>query len=155
MPYAIAAIVLIAGMVLFYFGYVQPQQRLLQLKNAELDAEKERLAKETETRRKELLVEARDEAHRLRGEAEQELKEKRTELQRLERKLAQKEDALDEKLSGLEDQREAVAVQERAAQHHLQEVWDLKEQQKTTLERLAHLSTDEARALLLKDSTLR
>ena len=151
MQYAISAIILIGGAVCLYFGFLQPQRRLLQQKTAEIQAERERLAKDTETRHKELLLEARDEAHRLRTDIEQELKEKRTELQRLERKLAQKEDALDEKLSGMDDQREALAVQERAAQHHLQEVWDLKEQQKGTLERLARLSSDEARALLLKD----
>ena len=151
MTYAIPAIILIAGAVLIYFGYIQPQRRLLQRKSAEMDAERERLGKETDTRRRELQLEARDEAHRLRGDVEQEMKEKRGELQRLERKLAQKEDALDEKLSSLDDQREAIAVQERAAQHHLQESWDVKEQQKAALERLAHLSGDEARALLLKD----
>ena len=156
MPYAMSAIlvavtILIVGFVLIFLGYIQPQRRLLQQKNAEVEAERERLAKDTETRRKELLLEARDEAHKFRDGVEQEMKEKRSELQRLERKLAQKEDMLDEKLSTLDDQREALAVQERAAQHHLQEVWNLKEQQKTTLEQLAHLSTEEARALLLKD----
>ena len=152
MPYAIlSVIIVIVGGVLLFFGYFQPQRRLLQQKNAEVEAERERLAKETETQRKELLLEARDQAHRLRGDVEQELKEKRAELQRLERKLAQKEDSLEEKLSGLDDQREAIAVQERAAQHHLQEMWDIKERQKATLESLAHLSSEEARALLLKD----
>ncbi|MBV9849791.1 MAG: DUF3552 domain-containing protein, partial [Armatimonadetes bacterium] len=152
MPYAIlSAIILVVGGVLLFFGYFQPQRRLLQQKSAEIDAERARLARETETRRKELLLEARDEAHRLRDEVEREVKEKRSELQRLERKLAQREDALDEKLSSLDAQREALAIQERAAQHHMQEAWDLKEQQKATLERLGGLSSEEARTLLLRD----
>ncbi len=142
--------VALVGLVLFVL-YIQPQREALRRKAAEIAAERERLGREAETQRKELLLEAREEAHRFRDEAERELKEKRLELQRFERKLAQKDEALDEKLGGLDDQREAVAVQERAAQRHMEDAWTLKEQQKAALERAAGLNADQARALLLKD----
>ena len=145
--------------IIFYINAASKPQRALlqaqtdaaQIKLKEVDAERERLYKQAETQRKELLLEAREEAHRIREEIDRENKEKRNELQRLERKLAQKEEVLDEKLMTLDGQRESLAVQERAAQHHLQEVWDLKEQQGRELQRVAEMTSDEAKNVLFKN----
>jgi len=149
---AVAALAAAAGTLLFT---IKPQREALQKERADIDAERLRLQTDAETRQKELqkelLLEAREEALRLRTEMEQEHKDKRADLQRLERKLAQKDETLDEKLSSIDDQRETLAVQERAAQKHLQEVWDLKEQQKAALERVAGMSADEARQVLMKE----
>ncbi|MDQ2799823.1 MAG: Rnase Y domain-containing protein, partial [Armatimonadota bacterium] len=134
-----------------YFLHAAQRQKLtelrlgLQKEEEALRSQQERADKDAETRQKELLLEAREEAHRLRGELEQENKEKRAELLRQERKIIQREEALDEKLGVLDSQREALSVQERAAQSHLQEVWDLKEQQKAQLQQVAGLTTDEAK----------
>jgi len=144
---AVAALAALIGTLLFY---VKPQRESLQKQLADLSAEREKLKLQADTRQKELLLETREESLRLRTEIEQENKDKRAELQRVERKLAQKEETLDDKLSSLEGQREAVAVQERAAQQHLQEAWDTKEKQKGELERIAGINADEARTLLLK-----
>ena len=146
-----AALAALGGTLLFYFNSLKPQRALLQQQLAGLEGEREKLKAQAETRQKELLIEAREDALRFRGEVEQENKDKRAELQRLERKLAQKEETLDEKLSILDDQREALAVQERAAQQHLQEAWDTKERQKAELQKVAGLSAEDARALLMKD----
>ena len=157
MPYLfailfVAALAALGGSFLFY---LKPQRESLQKQIAEhsasIDAEREKLKAQADTRQKELLIEAREEALRLRHDVEQENKDKRAELQRLERKLAQKEETLEEKLSSLDGQREALALQERAAQLHMQEAWDLKEQQKIELQKVADLSTEDARALLMKD----
>jgi ribonuclease Y len=147
-----AALAALGGTLLFY---LKPQREMLQKQIADqaagLESERQKLKAEGDTRQKELLIEAREQALRLRHEVEQENKDKRAELQRLERKLAQKEETLDEKLSSLDGQREALALQERAAQKHMQEAWDLKEQQKIDLQKVAGLSMEDARALLMKD----
>jgi len=159
MPYLIGGValaaVIVAALVAFY---IKPQRdRLqadagnLQAQAKEIEAERGRLQAQAEMRQKELLMEAREDAHRMREDVERENKDKRQEIQRLERKLAQREESLDEKLIGLDAQREALAVQERAAQRHLQEVWDLKEQQKHELERVAGMTADDAKAALFKD----
>ena len=145
----ITALVVLAGMLLFY---LKPQRESLDRQRAELNAEREKLGAQAETRQKELLVEAREEALRLRAEVEADNKDKRAEMQRVERKLTLKEEALDDKLASLEDQRETLALQERAAQQHLQETWDLKEQQRAELARVAGLSADDARAAVMKDA---
>ncbi len=144
----VAALAALAGVLLFY---LKPQRESLNKQIAELGTEREKLQGQAETRQKELLIEAREEALRLRAEVESDNKDKRAELTRVERKLAQKEEILDDKLSSLEDQREALALQERAAQQHLQEAWNLKEQQRAELSRIAGLSAEEARTVLMKE----
>ena len=149
---AAAALCALAGILLLY---IKPQRVMLQKQRAEIETERKNLQLSAETRQKEqqkeLLLEAREEALRLRTEMEQEHKDKRADLQRLERKLAQKEETLEEKLSSIEGQREVLAVQERAAQQHLSDVWDLKQQQQAALERVAGMSTEEARQVLMKE----
>ena len=145
----ITALGVLAGMLLFY---LKPQRENLDRQKAALEAERENLRAQAEARQKELLVEAREEALRLRAEVEADNKEKRAEMQRVERKLTQKEEVLDDKLSSLEDQREALALQERAAQQHLQEAWNFKEEQRRELARIAGLSEGEARAAVMKDA---
>jgi len=144
----IAALAALAGVLLFY---LKPQRERLDKQIAELETERGGLQGQAETRQKELLIEAREEALRLRAEVETDNKDKRAELSRVERKLAQKEETLDDKLSTLEDQREALALQERAAQQHMQEAWQLKEQQRIELARIAGLSAEEARAALMQE----
>jgi ribonuclease Y len=143
-----AALIALVGTLLLYS---KPQRESLNKQIAELETERGKLNAQAETRQKELLIEAREEALRLRAEVELDNKDKRAEMQRVERKLAQKEEVLDDKLSSLEDQREALALQERAAQQHLHEAWDLKEQQRAELSRIAGLSAEDARAILMKD----
>lgn len=145
---ALAAFAALAGTLLFYS---KPQREILNKQIAELDAERGKLNAQADVRQKELLLEAREEALRLRAEVEADNKEQRAELSRVERKLTVKEEALDEKLSLLDDQRETLALQERAAQEHLAEAWDSKEQQRIELARIAGLSAEDARAVLMKD----
>jgi len=144
----VAALAALAGVLFFY---LKPQRERLDKQIAELAEERGKLQGQAEARQKELLIEAREEALRLRAEVESDNKDKRAELARVERKLAQKEETLDDKLSSLEDQREALALQERAAQQHLQESWDLKEKQRIELARIAGLSAEEARLALMKE----
>ena len=66
-------------------------------KNLILDAENR-----SETIKKEITLEAKEEAHRLRTDAEREVKERRTEIQRSERRLIQKEESVDRKLESIE-----------------------------------------------------
>ena len=61
--------------------------------SAEIEAKRivEEASKVAETRKKEVLVEAKDEAHKMRNEYERENKERRNEVQRSEKRLIKKE----------------------------------------------------------------
>ena len=62
-----------------------------------------------ENRKKELLVEAKDEIHKSRTEHEKEVKERRAELSKQERRLEQKEATLDKKTEAFERKEEELS----------------------------------------------
>ena len=104
---------------------------------------------EAEARQRELLVVAREEAQRLRGEAEQEMREQRAEVQRLEKRVLQREETLDRKLEVLDERERALRGKEDAVERQRAEVEGLKLQQQRELQRVAGLSREDARGLLL------
>ena len=89
-----------------------------------------------EAKRKEMMMEAKEEIHRLRSEMERENKDRRSDLQRQERRLVQKEEKLARKEQNLN------AAQERAEQ--------LCAKQQAELERLSGLTSEEAKQELLQ-----
>ena len=66
--------------------------------------------KTAETKKKELLVEAKDEVLRLRQENDKELRERRSDIQRQEHRLQQKEENLDKKIDNLEAKEEKLQL---------------------------------------------
>ena len=105
--------------------------------------------KNAETTKKEAIFAAKDEIFQMKKEADADVKERRKEVSRLERRVAQKEETLDAKIDGLE-KKEQVLAEKR------QEVENLKEKteatlsaQIATLERIAGLTSEEAKADLV------
>lgn len=106
--------------------------------------------KEADTKKKEALVEAKDEIFALRTEAEKENRERRSELQRLERRLTQKEEVLEAKTAALEKKEHQLSSREGQIIKLQTEVEEIYRQQKQLLERLAGISSDEAKDMLFK-----
>ena len=104
----------------------------------------------TEAEKKAILLEAKEEAIRTRAAAETEAREIRTELQSQDRRLRQKEENLDRKLDELEMRQRKVQQHEEETLAHSREVEQLREQQVAAIERVAALTRDEARTLLLQ-----
>jgi len=121
---------------------------LLAGEKAAIERDRAALARETEAKRKELDVEAKELALAYRQEVEKELKGERTELQRMERRLEQKEEALDKRHARLEDQEEGLRAKHAEAESRLADADKLVAAQRTELERVAGLSSDEARATI-------
>ena len=67
-----------------------------------------------EAKRKEMMMEAKEEIHRLRSEMERENKDRRSDLQRQERRLVQKEENLDRKIESFERKEEKLARKEQS-----------------------------------------
>lgn len=111
----------------------------------------EEAAREAEGKKREALVEAKEEVLRLRNEVEREHRERRSELQRLERRLLQKEETLDRKIEGLEKKEENLNRKEAELAAKKEELQALYQKQVQELERISGLTTEEARAILLRD----
>ena len=112
--------------------------------------EAERLAKEAEQKREELLKETRAEAQRVRQAAENEYRDRRNEVQRQERRIQQKEDQLDKKLEGFETREKQLASKEKTLETLRAEIEEAKHKQVTELERVSGLTKEEALAQLFK-----
>ena len=121
------------------------------------EAEADRIRKEAahaaEQRKKEALLEAKDEIHRYRNEAERELKDRRVEVQRQERHVQQKEEALDRKVENCEKKEEALTKKQKEIDDRLRDVNDLKKSQFEMLERISGLTKEQAREYLLSQLT--
>ena len=118
------------------------------------EAEATRLINEAirsgENRKKELLLEAKDEIHRSRTEHEKEVKERRAELSKQERRLEQKEATLDKKTEAFERKEEDLSRRMNEVAQLKADAEALKQQQTATLEQISGLTQEQAKAYLLQ-----
>ncbi len=103
-----------------------------------------------ENRKKEMLLEAKDEIHRSRTEHEKEVKERRAELSKQERRLQQKEETLDKKSDVYERKEEELSKRMAAVAQTQAEAEEIKNQQTATLETISGFTQEEAKAFLLQ-----
>ncbi|GHV70322.1 ribonuclease Y [Spirochaetia bacterium] len=115
------------------------------------DRIKQDAIKEAEARKKEVLLEAKEQVIRERSQQEKETRERRAELQRYERRVVQKEEALDKKTAQIERTEEALADKERAFQDREAALGKEEERYRAELERISGLSAEEAKALIIQD----
>jgi ribonucrease Y len=117
-----------------------------------------RLAEETaaETRasadaeKKAVLLEAKEEAIRILARAEEDARQQRIELQAQERRLRQKEENLDRKTDENENRQRRLQQREEETEARVREIERLRLEQVAAIERLAALTRDEARSVLLQ-----
>ncbi|MBQ2677189.1 MAG: ribonuclease Y [Clostridia bacterium] len=107
--------------------------------------------KTAEAKKKEAILEAKDEIHQLRSESDRETRERRAEVQRQERRIQQKEESLDKKLENYEIKEEKLSVRAKEIEDKLREVEDLKIAQRDMLKKISGLTVEQAREQLLKD----
>ncbi|MDI6874615.1 ribonuclease Y [Candidatus Solincola sp.] len=103
----------------------------------------------SENKKREALLEAKDEIFAMRNEAEREIKNRRSELQRLERRLLQREEQMDNRAENLEKREKALAERESQLESMQKEVERTLQEQQEKLEKIAGLSREEAKQILL------
>lgn len=102
-----------------------------------------------ETKKREAILEAKDEIHKTRTEAEREIKERRNETQKLERRLLQREEALDKKNDAVEQKADDLDRRLAKAQKMQEESEEIRAKQLAELERISGFSRDEAKEYLV------
>ncbi len=119
--------------------------------SAELEAKRivEEATQKSETRKKEILVEAKDEAHRLRNEYERENKERRNEILRSEKRLIKKEEMLDSKGMVVEKKEETLQKKLKEVETKQSKLEAIHQKQVEELERISGLSTEDAKNMLI------
>ena len=106
--------------------------------------------RDAEAKRREALLESKEEVHKMRTDAEREIRERRQELQQLERRLVQREEALERKLESVSAREERLGQKERELDRAREHLDELISREKAELERIAGLTTEEAKDVLLK-----
>lgn len=105
--------------------------------------------KNAEAKKKEVLIEAKEEIHRQRSEAEKDIRERRNEIQRQEHRLQQKEENLDRKTDNLEAKEEKLANRIKEVEDKMAEAEQLKKSQFEMLEKISGFTAEQAKSHLL------
>ena len=92
---------------------------------------------QSESKKKEAILEAKEDIHKQRAELERELRERRAEVQRQERRIVQKEETLDKKSENLEKKEEALDLKIKGAEDRVAEIDSIKRSQFEMLERIS------------------
>ena len=143
----------VAGALGFYLGG-ENRKRTAEAKIGSAEEEAKRIVndaiKTAEQKRKETIIEAKDEAFKLKSDADKEIKDRRAEITRQERRIDQKEEALDKRTAQMERKEEDLKRRSETVEARLDELEQLKLRQTEKLETIAAMSNEDARAVLLK-----
>ena len=106
--------------------------------------------KTAEAKKREGLLEVKEESIRTKNELDREIKERRAEVTRYERRVQQKEDNIDKKTDAIEKKEAYLAKREEEMRKQKEEISRLNEQRVQELERISGLTSDQAKDYLLK-----
>lgn len=146
--------IIISAPIAFGIGYILRKKTAEKIiGSAEEKAEQVISAanRDAETKKKEILIEAKEEVHKLRSEFERESRERRNEIQRLERRVLQKEESIDRKSENLEKKEDYLNRNLKELSTKEEKIDSLYKQQIEELERISGLTTEEAKEILLSD----
>ena len=145
-------IAVVAAILGFIFGIVY-RKKVGEREILSAEEEAKRIINESiksaESRKKEALLEAKEEIHRNRAEYEREERERRAEIKKQEHRLQQKEENLDHKTDQIEKKSEILSDKLAAVEKQQEEVDALKRGQLEMLEKISGFSIEEAKAYLI------
>lgn len=102
-----------------------------------------------ESRKKEILVEAKEEALAIKNDTDRDLKERRKEVARMEHRITQKEETLDRKLENFEKKETALAAREKENDALREKINETLAEQLAALEKISGVTAEEAKAELI------
>ena len=153
-PYIVGGVVAIAGLVIGFISGSVHRRKSAEATIGSAEDEARRILsdamKNAEQRKKEALLEAKDEIHQLRQETEKDLRERRAEVQRQEHRIQQKEETLDRKTDNLEAKEEKLATKTKEIEEKLAECDRIKQSQMDLLEKISGFTKEQAKTHLLE-----
>ncbi|MCD8067266.1 MAG: ribonuclease Y [Oscillospiraceae bacterium] len=153
-PWIIGTIVvLLVILVLAFAGGFQYRKRVSEREISSAEEEAKRIIndsiKSAESKKREMLLEAKEEIHKNRTEYEREVKERRAELSKQEHRLQQKEETLDKKTEALEKKTEHLNSKIASVEAKEEEVHKVKNAQLEMLEKISGYTQEEAKQYLI------
>ena len=155
MPYVVTAIItFIITAVLTWFAAIAYRKKVYEGKIGAAEEKSREIIDEAlktaETKKREALLEAKEESIRTKNELEKETRERRSELSRMEKRVLNKEEALERKAEALEKRENSLAAKEDNLSKKRREVEELSVKGMQELERISGLTSEQAKEYLLK-----
>jgi len=147
MEYVIYGILAVGG---FFVGYLLRKLRASKsVKSTEAKAEK--ILSEAKTKQSELLLKAQDKALAIIDESKKEESKRRQEINNMQGRLEKRETAFSQKLLELQDKQQKLYDKVNRVEEVKEQIKQIKEDQLAKLEKIANMSKDEAREIMLKN----
>ncbi len=154
MPWIVMSVVALVLAVIGFFAGSAYRRKSAEATIGSAEDEAKRILndaiKTAESKKREALLEAKEEVHTLRQETERDLRERRSEVQRQEHRLQQKEESLDKKIENFELKEEKLATRAKEIDAKIEECDRLKQSQMDLLEKISGFTKDQAKAHLLQ-----
>ena len=155
----LAIVLILAGIVisaiLFFFVGMSYRKKVAEKQIGSAEQEATRIINEAikggESKKREMLLEAKEEIHKTRTENDREIKERRSDLNKQERRLQQKEESLDKKLDNFERKEEELRKRQQAVANTQEEVNSVKKAQLEMLEKISGFTQEEAKVYIIKN----
>ena len=149
---AIVTLVIVAPLTWVFATLYHKKVSAAKIGNAEDKAREiiDEALKTAETKKRESLLEVKEESIRTKNELDKEIKERRAEAQRYERRVQQKEENIDKKSDAIEKKEASLVAREEELAKQREEISKLNEQRLQELERISGLTSEQAKEYLLK-----
>ena len=150
MFYAIVAVVALAvGLAVGYFYRKNAMEKKIGQTEEFARNMLEEATRKAEEKKREAVLEAKEEIIRLKSDLDKEVRDRRSEVGRMERRMTQREEQLDKKADHLEAREEQLNAKYKDAERIEQEAQQLHEQQQQELERIANMTMEDAKNILI------
>ena len=152
--YIVAAVAAVIALLIGFLVGIQYRKKVAEKEISSAEDEARRIINEaiksSESKKREALLEAKEEILRNRAEYEKEVKERRADLQKQERRLQQKEENIDRKTDAIEKKEEALAEKHEALLREQDEIKLIKRSQTEMLERISGFTAEQAKEYLIR-----
>ena len=152
--YIVFAIVLIVAIIVSWVLSLTYRKNVVEKKNTDAEDRSREIIDEAvnhaEAKKKEILLEAKEESIKTKNDLEKEIRDRRNEVQRLEKRILSREENLDRKSESMEKKEANLASREQALEKQKARVEELEAQRLQELERISGLTSEQAKEYLLK-----
>ncbi|RLC74780.1 MAG: ribonuclease Y, partial [Chloroflexi bacterium] len=143
------ALMAVVALLAFALGYIiRFYQDKARVSSAQEKAR--RILEDAEKKAKETILAAKDEALKMRAQLDEDFKRRRLQLQRQEERLQRRQERLDRKAESLDKREKRLSQRQSELQALRNELEELKRKELEELARIAQMSPEEAKELLLE-----
>ena len=152
--YIICAIIVLVVAVITWFVAIAYRKNVAESKTGKAEDKAREIIDEAlktaEAKKREALLDAKEENLRIKNDFDKEIKERRNEVQRMEKRVLSKEENLDRKAEQMEKKEASLAAKEASLDKQKSRVEELQAKRLQELERISGLTSEQAKDYLLK-----